>query len=452
MCGKSTLQWDVYSTAIRYLVFEQFLEEFDLQAHKNIIAIDVRNVLRDYIHEAPSFEPNSNSQDGEDEQDQRTVFLSSCLTDLIQLQATEPKDKIYGVHSLYRTLGIPLPAVSYEKSTARVYEEAAVAMIVWSGTLKVLSDACRSPLNLSLPSWVPDWSNENIKMFTPAGDATSGSKITESSSETLNPIPGELHVQGKVIGRVNAWRHRSFAAVFPSRPEECELLTFTDKISSIGDDVDTVRLWVEKIRFFRKLYCFLRAHPAYCHEVDVEEVLSDLLHHDSYSEPHEIFKAWINILKYPETKYDLTRGEFLVDEWKPVEASAAKHWTEEQTSCAVIMASLLTNSVMHDGGLLTHTADILELMTEFSMNLSDKTLLLVRLNSIGKTVLGTGFHTTTTGDAVVLLEGAEWPVILRQIGSRWRFIGLAYVSGAMDGEVWSDESGELGEMSTFVLT
>src|ERR1700677_4376506 len=102
-------------------------------------------------------------------------------------------------------------------------------MITWSGTLKVLGDACHSHRNTSFPSWVPDWSDGNIKIFTPSGDATGGSKITTSSSKSLNPRPGELHVQGKVVGTVISWRkNMSVAAVFPTRPEQCELPILTD--------------------------------------------------------------------------------------------------------------------------------------------------------------------------------------------------------------------------------
>jgi hypothetical protein len=452
VCGRSAIQWDVYSSATHFLVFEEFLEQLNVQAHKSNIAIDVRNVLRDYIHEIPLSKPNPNPQDEEDERDQRVVFLTSCLTDLIQLQATEPRDKIYGVHALFTELGILLPEVRYEKSIARVYEEAAVAMIIWSGTLKVLSDACRSHMDTSFPSWVTDWYNETIKVFTPPGNATGGSKIPKSSPEVLNPIPGELHVRGKIIGRVEAWReNRSLTAVFPTRAEQCKLSILTEKIPGLVDDVDFLRLWIDKTRFFRQLYAFLQTHPVYCQEAEVEDRLFDILNQDSYSDPHEIFRAWLDLLKYPETKYDLTMGEVLVDRWIPTKASAAVHWTEELKSCAVIMASLLANSIGYEGSTLKHTPDILELVNQFSMNLNDKTLIFVQLDFLSKTVLGTGFHSLIAGDAIVLLQGAEWPVVLRQIRSRWRLIGPAFVTGAMDGEAWTNESDDLDEMDAFIL-
>lgn len=203
---------------------------------------------------------------------------------------------------MYTDLGILLPAVSYEKSISRVYEEAAVAMITWSGTLKVLGDVCHNHRNTSFPSWVPDWSDGNIKIFTPSGNAIGGSKITQSSPKTLNPRPGELHVRGKVIGTVIAWpKNMSITAVFPTRPEECELPILTDKLDGLVEDIETLRLWIEKTRFFRQLHNLLRANADIC-QGDLEDMLLDLLNQDSYSEQHENFRIRLDVLKYPETE------------------------------------------------------------------------------------------------------------------------------------------------------
>jgi hypothetical protein len=231
----------VYSAAAHFLVFEELIDQLDPQAHKNYVCIDVRNTIRDYLRKAPSSNITLRTEDEGDERDRRVVFLSSCLSDVNQLQATEPRDKIYGIHALYTDLGIPLPAVNYGKSLSRVYEETAVAMITWSGTLKVLGDACHNHRNTAFPSWVPDWSDGNMKIFTPSGDATGGSKITKPS-RTLNPRPGELHVQGKVIGTVTDWMNKFATAVFPTRLEQCELPILTDKLDQLVEDVEILRL------------------------------------------------------------------------------------------------------------------------------------------------------------------------------------------------------------------
>ena len=101
--GNSTIPWDIYSAAAHFLVFEQFIDQLDPQAHKSYVGIELRNVIRDYLGELPP--SNLSPEVEEDERDRRVVFLSSCLSDVNQLQATEPKDKIFGIHSKSDVLG-----------------------------------------------------------------------------------------------------------------------------------------------------------------------------------------------------------------------------------------------------------------------------------------------------------------------------------------------------------
>jgi hypothetical protein len=453
VCGNSSIPWDVYAAAAHFLVFEEFVEQLDPDAHKSYIGIDVRNTIRDYLRKLPSLNQNLISEEEADDRDREVVFLSSCLTDVNQLQATEPRDKIYGIQALYTNLGISLPAVSYEKPLSRVYEEAAVAMIAWSGTLKVIGDACHNDRNTAFPSWVPDWSDGNIKIFTPTGNATNGSKITKSSSKNLNPRSGELHLQGKVVGTVLAWRMElSATAVFPTHSEQCELPILTDELDGLVEDVETLRLWVDKTKFFRQLHSLLQRNSDIC-QGDYEDTLLDLLNQDSYSEPPKVFEIWLDILQYPETKYDLRLGKAVVEKWKAADESTVKNWNIELTSCAIIMASLLTNSIQHNGRVFSQASEILDLINRFSANLADKTLILAHLDLTGKTLtsLGTSFHSVEAGDSIVLFEGAEWPVVLRQIGKKWLLIGPAFITGIMDGEAWSEENGQLNGLRKFVL-
>jgi hypothetical protein len=453
VCGSTSVRWDDYSKAAKYLVFDNFIEQVDQQAHKSLVGIDVRSVLRDYIREGSSSPKATFSpEDDEDDLDRRVVFLSSCLTDVNQFQATEPRDKIYGLHALYTSLGIPLLGVDYGKSIARVYEEAAVAMISWSGTLKVLGDACRIHRDGSFPSWVPDWSDGNMKISTPSGDATAGSRIRNLSPATLNPIQGELHVRGKIVGAVEAWtKHITVKSAFPTHAELSDIPTFSEKATGLIGDEETLRLWIDKTRFFRQLYALLQTNPIYCDGSEPEDIAYDLFKQARYSEPDKTFTAWLDILQYPKTKFDLTFGKDLVKKWKTATGSGAKLWTEELTSCAVIMASLISNEVRYQGRTFDDSPEILEMINLFSANLADKALILTRLDLNNKMALGTSVSSTQPGDSIVLLEGADWPIVLRRTRSRWSFLGPAFVAEIMDGETWSDESGTLGSMSEFVL-
>lgn len=389
---------------------------------------------------------NPTPEDLDDEQDQRVVFLSSCLAEINQLQATEPRDRIYGLQALYTDLGIELPPVDYSKPLSRVYEGAAVAMIMWSRTLKILGHACHD--HGSLPSWVPDYSDDTIRSSTPSGDATGGFKVTASSVKALNPRPGELSIRGKIVGKVKAWKGGKANTIFPTRPDQYDLGILMSPIKGVVEEVDTLRLMIAQIQFFRHLYHLLQRNSEYC-DGDADDAFLDILKQDTYSEPSHIFKIWLDILQYPKTKFNLKNGEDLAAKWQNADPAGAAKWTAELTSCAIIAASLVSE-IRYEGRLLDSTLDILDMVSQLSANLNHKALMLVHLDALKTTTLVTGAASVQEGDAVVLLEGAEWPVVLREVGvGKWRFFGPAFVPGIMDGELWPDGSREAGKKTEF---
>lgn len=100
---------------------------------------------------------------------------------------------------------------------------------------------------------------------------------------TLNTNAGELHLRGKVIGRVLAWRKsRTCAAVFPPQFIQCEL-QLRGHIDGLGDDPETTCLAIGRLRFFRQLYNLLQTNTQLC-LYDTEDLLADILYQSSYAE------------------------------------------------------------------------------------------------------------------------------------------------------------------------
>ncbi|KAK2048353.1 hypothetical protein LZ31DRAFT_58314 [Colletotrichum somersetense] len=56
---------------------------------------------------------------------------------------------------------------------------------------------------------------------------------------------------------------------------------------------------------------------------------------------------------------------------------------------------------------------------------------------------GASVHTVQPGDSICLFAGLQTPFIIRQKGIGWMLVGPAVLSGAMDGEMWPDDEGEL---------
>ncbi|KAH7304153.1 heterokaryon incompatibility protein-domain-containing protein [Stachybotrys elegans] len=448
VCGHSRIPWDIYHKAIRFLVYEEFIDELDPQAFNSCIEIGMRNNLRDYLLGRVPAELDPSPEDLEDERDRKVEILSSCLTQCSLLQATEPKDRIYGLHALFTNLGISLPAVDYSKTLSVVYEEATVSMIIWSRTLKILGDACHD--RTSLQSWVPNFSGRRISI--PTGDATRGSRVNTKSLKVLNPKPGELHVRGKIVGRLEGSKGDSNTAsslIFPTRLGQCDLGILSEPLNGHLEDVDTLRRLIGTIRFFRQLFHILQEYCANDGTADVEDMFLDLINQDSYSEPSQIFDIWLDILQYPDSEYSLAAGEVLVAKWQKADKTTSS-WTTELTSCATIAATTLLTAVKYDGRLLDYTSHLSKLYSEFSANLNNKALVTVNFfNSSRQTVVpATAVDSVKVGDSVALLEGCQWPVLLREAGTgsgRWCFLGPMFVAGTMDGELWGND--EVGEMA-----
>jgi hypothetical protein len=56
----------------------------------------------------------------------------------------------------------------------------------------------------------------------------------------------------------------------------------------------------------------------------------------------------------------------------------------------------------------------------------------------GKGYMGIAPFTARVGDKVCLLEGAQFPIILRPNGDSWVVVGESYIHGIMDGEGWDE--------------
>lgn len=72
---------------------------------------------------------------------------------------TDPRDKVFALHSLFKGLDASFPDPDYTKSVKQVFCEATVAVSKQDGHLQFLYHVS-SPSRLpELPSWVPDWND-----------------------------------------------------------------------------------------------------------------------------------------------------------------------------------------------------------------------------------------------------------------------------------------------------
>ncbi len=108
------MPWDLYAAASKFLIYEKEIKELDERAWKNYLSIEIRNETRNYLKGTPT-----EATDGE-----RIVHLTSALTQVRHLQATNPKDKIYGhlqsfPHSAFRCL-LQITKSQWERYTKKL--------------------------------------------------------------------------------------------------------------------------------------------------------------------------------------------------------------------------------------------------------------------------------------------------------------------------------------------
>jgi hypothetical protein len=446
VCGTETIPWDIYVKAAGFLILDMWIDELDAQSWKNYNSMVLRDDLRRSLLGVPS----------EDESEIKLELLKTGLSRVRHLQATNPKDKIYGLYAVFARLNILLPAPDYGKPLEKIYEEACVAIVLHSGSLRILDYASTNARNPNLPSWVPDWQDQEVTLANPSGtSATDGSRISQTHLSTLSPANGQLRVRGRIIGLITTRsKNHSTTTEFPSGSLP---ILKGEKYHLVGNEVDSLRLLVHRIRLFREWMRLVDEVPPPYSDEDSGDLFHKLITFNSlfssdpaFSGPR-IFNAWTDILQYPETSYDVSNGESMSAIWKSADKADARHWTTELSQCAVVAAALVTKSASIGGHVPPEIAELLDFTTHISGNIGDRTLILVHDNLLDATLPGTAFHQAIVNDSVALLEGSDDPVVLRPMGDKWTFVGPAFVVGLMDGEAWPDEDDIVEGLQDFIL-
>ena len=368
--------------------------------------------------------------------DRRTSLLISDLTQVRHLQATNPKDKIYGLYAVFTALGISFPAPDYGKTLENIFEEACVAMIRHSGTLQMLEYASSNARAPDLPSWVADWQDKEVTLANPPTHATEGSRISQENLSTLSPTSGQLQVRGVMVGLITTRAKNDFATLdFPSGSFP---ILNQETYQLVNGEVDMLRMLVHRMQLFREWMYLVDALPPIYSGEDSAHFFHQILTFKSDSSDARLFNAWVNIIQYPNTEYDLSSSKSLADAWKSADNVIGCGWNTELYHCSVIAATLLASATGHDR-FPPEVAELLEFTQRLMANMSNRALIQVHDPVLKATLPGTAFHTAKMNDSVFLLEGADYAVVLRPRGDQWSFVGPAYIVGIMDGEAWLEE-------------
>jgi hypothetical protein len=126
------------------------------------------------------------------------------LTQIRNMKATVPHDRLYSVFALFQTMGLSLPNPDYRKGITAVFEEATISYIRCRQNLDIITLTPPPDEASGFPSWVPDWLTPghytapriwNIVDF----DVKRSTALPTLTQNTGN---GRLGVMGKTVGRI----------------------------------------------------------------------------------------------------------------------------------------------------------------------------------------------------------------------------------------------------------
>ena len=328
------------------------------------------------------------------------LTLSAMLATTIWREATDPKDKIFGFYGIAQYLGWPLPEPDYEKPIYQIYTEAARCAIQHDNTLELLESVPGSTHIENLPSWVPDFSQlpssifKRSATFAAAGATNLQFYFTESGRRLslLGRFIDVIDVRGSSL--VWGWENTIYKGSMPSP-------------GMVQEAGQTIRQWVH----------IAQRLPAYLNGEPVSHAFARTLLMDGLRD-----RNTAQILQlYPEFHSVLTEGDVQLSfanelPHDVLDPEGRKAYMQTATFQAMVEHAIMTNLgrtlVLTAGGMMGTASDLVQL-----------------------------------GDIVVIFSGSKVPSILREQGDNFLFLGPAYVHGAMDGELWTDDQSDLHEFS-----
>jgi hypothetical protein len=366
------------------------------------------------------------------------------------LNSSLPQDKVYGLYSIFKAIGLDLKNVDYDMTILEIYGDA------------MKSFSKRVPRSLStlylgirpfeydeLPTWTPNWltGHPHIPPEATRIDFTGYQYFTvcpfqasrNSAAAIPRPYPpNELQVRGIIMGKVSRIVISSSAAE-PSEPArtKARISAFTRACRKYVLDIDLSRpggpykdpIGVQRALSFTLTFQLPEMH---IHEKDDRRDPSDI---------QRRFLLWLSVLRYPNCGDLPTRD---------LEAVAGleknPNAVGEQECLEVIERGLDQDRIQASRERVSgDTLALLELAAlyhhEICCQLANYAFLFLDTGHIGR-----AYFNSKENDRVALLAGSDVPFLLREVDDgqdRYRVVAPAYIHGVMDGELWpyNDEFG-----------
>ncbi|KAH7323012.1 heterokaryon incompatibility protein-domain-containing protein [Stachybotrys elegans] len=402
MCGSAVMHWAEFTFAIK-------------KAHSlhnstiNTQMISFKDSIRHEIQHAGTEE--------EDSHEYRRMHDIQLLKAMCRLQSSVASDKVYGLYSVFAARGTRLPDADYDKPSANVIEEFAKAYTLSRRQLDLLRITLPAAEDKHVPSWLPDWF-EGIAVGELTCCDTTGTRaicfddypsvVSACRQATawpyLSPEPGKLGVKGKHVGTI-----KSRVAAVPINAAN------VDDFALFGDFMRTCQEWCV---MFSNQTSYPTDEGAYL------AGLRTIVSHKGYASPDirpEDLHFWYESMLQKETGAGMLSGVVSAGTTQDIVSliSSGNYYSKGK------------DEPLNDGGRLQKVQRFINYKANYSSLVLDTGY------------FGSAHHTCREGDIIYVLAGLDVPCVLRKVEAEFRFVALAYIHGAMKGELWPVDEDDL---------
>jgi hypothetical protein len=205
MCGGAVVNWHLFKVACKYLLDYRFSSQIPAARgdYSSSLPFEIMSVRIPQLSTIDSEATYSQCRISKPLEQLLLENISPGLQ-IIDLKASDPRDKIYGILSFCSDSKELWNEVNYSKPCEILYTEVSETLLR-RGKLRMLS-FCQFPKALrGLPSWVPDWSaplerdliDQKQKWFRASGD----SELSLNFRDSLSGSRGLL-ISGILVDRV----------------------------------------------------------------------------------------------------------------------------------------------------------------------------------------------------------------------------------------------------------
>jgi len=355
-------------------------------------------------------------------------------------KAMDPKDKVFGLYSLFRELHVEIPVPDYNKSVEQIYREATVASIKYDKLLDILYHCPSDNRRPGLRSWVPDWSDP------PWAEDDSRSPLAHSKFAACGPSDARWHFND----------------------DETNLVV-------VGKIFDTVMYRAETMPAGRAILQASRdGNALVSNGRQATELGNRFL--DFTTQSFNILKDWWEVSQWS----DYPTGESTKDAFKGVITMASTiersgsqlidQWLDVLQASDLRIAELAANRVSPNWRQSVSPLLYETFLRRFRDQLAPNQRIFwalgqeerkIHFNSVVMTGNKCFFRTengyfgtapdpasvsVNAGDKVAVVSGLAHPMLLRPVDGGYKLLTHIYLHGIMYGEAWPDNDTTLEEL------